>query len=145
MPTAVLTIPGIPPSFNAVGLRSHWAVGRRHKQAWEQHLATAMTLEQVPRGLRRVEASATLQFTQRRRRDAANFQPLLDKALGDILQSGWGLPDDTPEYYRFGALELSAPHPEPLTIVRLDYTHRRHDACPEPITSGHRPRRSRSF
>lgn len=118
---AVLEIPGTPKSLNAVGYRSHWSIGRREKQRWEQDIATALMLARVPRGLRRVSAVATIHFKQHRRRDEANFRPLVDKALGDVLQSAWGLPDDTPEYYRFGAVELVAPAPEPLTVVTLDY------------------------
>jgi len=75
----------------------------------------------VPRGLSCVNARATLQFKQRRRRDEGNFRVILEKALGDALVEGGWLKDDTAEQYRFGGLELSAPHPEPLTIVRLDY------------------------
>lgn len=118
--SAVLTIPGVPPSLNQVGYRSHWAVGRREKRTWEQFLATALMVAKVPRGLKRVTASAELRFTQRRRRDEGNFR-LIDKALGDILQSAWGLPDDTPQYYRFGGVDLVAPCPEALTVVHLTY------------------------
>jgi hypothetical protein len=118
---ATLEIPGTPSSLNAVGYRSHWAVGRREKQRWEQDIATALMVAKVPRRLDWVTATAAIHFTQRRRRDEANFRPLIDKALGDVLQSGWGLPDDTPEYYCLGAVELVAPSPEPLTVITLDY------------------------
>lgn len=115
-----LSIPGTPPSFNKVGLHSHWAVGRKAKQDWEQWLSIALMEQRVPRGLRSVAATATIRFKQRRRRDEGNFKPLLEKALGDVLQNGW-IEDDTPEYYRFGAVELFAPVERPETIVVLDY------------------------
>jgi hypothetical protein len=118
---AVLEIPGTPKSLNAVGLYSHWSVGRREKQRWEQDIATALMVAGVPRGLGRVAASAEIRFKQRRRRDEGNFRTIIEKALGDILQTAWGLPDDTPEYYRFGTVDLVAPSPEPLTVLTLDY------------------------
>jgi hypothetical protein len=75
----------------------------------------------VPRRLKHVEASATLRFKQRRRRDELNFATILNKALGDVLQSAGYLPDDTPDLYRFGRVELLAPCDRPETIVVLDY------------------------
>ena len=117
---ATLSIPGTPPSFNAVGFRTHWAIGRRHKQQWEQWLSIALLEQRVPRGLKSVRATATIRFKQRRRRDEGNFKPLLEKALGDVLQNGW-LPDDTPEHFRFGSVDLLAPVDRPETIVVLDY------------------------
>ncbi len=117
---ATLSIPATPPSFNAVGLRSHWSVGRKAKRDWEQWLQIALLEQRVPKGLKRVTASATIRFKQRRRRDEGNFKPLIEKALGDVLQNGW-VEDDTPEHYRFGAVELFAPVDRPETIVVLDY------------------------
>ena len=123
-----LSIPATPPSFNAVGYRTHWAVGRRHKQQWEQWLSIALMEQRVPPGLNSVKATATIRFKQRRRRDEGNHRVLLEKALGDVLvgdpevwPGGRWLPDDTPEHYRFGAVELFAPVDRPETIVVLDY------------------------
>lgn len=122
---ATLRIPGTPPSFNAVGLHSHWAVGRKAKQDWEQWIHFAI-LEQavprglMPRGLKSVTASAAIRFKQKRKRDEGNFRVILEKALGDVLQNGW-ISDDTPEYYRFGRVELIAPVEKPETIIILDY------------------------
>lgn len=118
---ATLSIRGTPPSFNAVGLRSHWAVGRAEKLRWEGFLGIALMEAQVPRKLKHVEARATLRFKQRRRRDASNFRPLIDKALGDTLVEGGWLEDDTADLYRFGDVELLAPCERPETIVVLDY------------------------
>lgn len=120
MPQAVLEIPGTPKSLNAVGFHSHWSVGLREKKKWEEMIGVALMVERVPRGLVSVSASAELHFETRRRRDVGNFAAILDKALGDILQK-WGLPDDTPEFYSFGTVQLIAPKPEAKTILRLDY------------------------
>ena len=121
MPRVSLRVPGTPPSFNAVGLRSHWAVGRRHKLQWQEWLSIALMEQGVPRGLETVSATATLRFNQRRRRDEGNFRVILEKALGDALVEGRWLADDTPEHYRFGAVTLFAPVPQPETIVILEY------------------------
>ncbi len=115
-----LSIPGTPPSFNAVGLHSHWTKGQKAKQDWQQWLSIALMEQRVPRGLNQVRAKATIRFKQCRRRDEGNFRVILEKALGDALQCGW-IPDDTPEHYRFGAVELFAPVDRPETIVVLDY------------------------
>jgi hypothetical protein len=117
---ATLEVPGTPPSLNAVGYRSHWSVGRKLKREWEQMLGTALMVARVPRGLEVVNATAEIHFKQKRRRDPGNFRVILEKALGDILQQGW-LPDDTADYFSFGAVQLVAPSPEPLTLVHLDY------------------------
>ncbi len=118
---AVLSIPGTPKSFNQIGYRSHWSVGRAEKQRWEGFLGIALMEARVPRKLKRVEATAALRFKQQRRRDSGNFRPLIEKALGDILVSGGWLEDDTADLYRFGEVELFAPCKRPETIVVLDY------------------------
>lgn len=118
---ATLSIPGTPPSFNAVGLHSHWTKGRKAKRDWQQWLSIALMEQKVPRGLKQVRASAALRFKQRRRRDEGNFRVVVEKALGDALVEGGWLADDTPDRYRFGAVELLAPVDRPETIVVLDY------------------------
>ncbi len=118
---ATLSIPGTPKSFNQIGYRSHWSVGRAEKQRWEGFLGIALMEQGVPRKLKHVEARATLRFKHRRRRDSGNFRPLIEKALGDILVSAGYLPDDTADVYCFGAVELFAPVDRPETILVLDY------------------------
>jgi hypothetical protein len=123
---ATLRVPGTPPSFNAIGYRSHWAVGQRHKKLWQEWISIALMEQAVPRGLTppglsKVSATATLRFGQRRRRDEGNFRVIIEKALGDALVQGGWLADDTAEQYRFGALNLYAPVEKPETIIVLDY------------------------
>lgn len=122
MGKATLEVPGTPPSFNAIGYRSHWAVGRRHKLQWQEWLSTALMVAQVPRGLKSVTATAELRFKQRRRRDEGNFRVILEKALGDALVEGGWLADDTADQFRFGLLELSCPWPEAVTEITLAYS-----------------------
>lgn len=119
--SALLSIPGTPPSLNRIGYHSHWSVGRKAKQEWEQMLGIALMEQRVPRKLGRVEATATLYFTQRRRRDVGNHAALLDKALGDVLQAAGYIEDDTPDLYRFGAVELVAPSETAETLVHLTW------------------------
>lgn len=121
MTKAILQIPGVPTSFNEVGLRSHWSVGRTQKLKWEEWISYALMAQRVPKGLQKVNATATIAFQYRRKRDEGNFRPLIEKALGDVLQSGGWLPDDDPRYYSFGAVELIAPVSDPSTVIVLDY------------------------
>jgi hypothetical protein len=95
-----------PPSLNAIAGRSNrWAFSIA-KRRWQADLATLLMARGFPRGLARVEASAVLTFTTRRRRDEGNFRVLLEKALGDALVEGGWLADDTPTEYRFGAVDF---------------------------------------
>lgn len=116
-----IEVPGTPPSMNA-NMYSHWSKTRRIKQQWQRHFETALMVAQVPRGMASVMASGRLEFLQRRRRDEGNFRTIVEKALGDALVNGRWLLDDTPEHYRFGALELVAPADHPVTVIRLAYT-----------------------
>lgn len=119
---ATLSIPGTPPSFNAIGYRSHWAVGRRHKQQWQQFLSIALMEQRVPRGLKAVSVTAEIRFKQRRRRDEGNFRVILEKAFGDALVEGGWLPDDTGDEYHFGAVRLTAPADVPETLLEVAWT-----------------------
>jgi hypothetical protein len=118
---ATLEVPGCPPSFNAIGYRSHWSVGRREKLKWQEMLGMALMVARVPRGLAAVSATAEIRFKQRRRRDEGNFRVILEKALGDALVEGRWLSDDTPEQYRFGAVDLVAPCPIAETLVHVSW------------------------
>jgi hypothetical protein len=121
MPLAVLQIPDTPPSFNDVGYRTHWAVARGHKRRWQDQLALLLLAKRVPRPLARVDVTATIYFTERRRRDEGNFRVIVEKALGDALQEGGWLPDDTPDFYRFGKVRLLQPCTERQTYIEIDY------------------------
>jgi hypothetical protein len=116
---ATLDIPGTPKSFNAVGLHSHWAVGRKLKQEWQRNIEIALMVAQVPRGLGSVLVSGRLEFKQNRRRDEGNFRVILEKSCGDALVNGGWLEDDTADYYQFGKVELVAPAPRPRTLLTL--------------------------
>lgn len=118
---ATLRIPGTPPSFNAIGYRSHWAVSQRHKKQWQEWISVALIAAGVPRGLSQVSATATLKFKQRRRRDDGNFRVIIEKACGDALVEGRWLDDDTAGLYSFGGLSLEAPCEQAETLINLSY------------------------
>jgi hypothetical protein len=105
--TATLHLATTPPSLNAIAGRSNRFAFNGAKKRWQQDLGVALMVEAVPRKLQRVEASAVLSFTTARRRDEGNFRVLLEKALGDILVEGGWLADDTPEHFRFGAVDFA--------------------------------------
>lgn len=119
MNTVTLSIPGTPPSYNRTA-HAHWTKVRKVKQEWQQFCEIALMEMRVPRGLEFVEASAKIYFKQRRRRDEGNFRVVLEKCLGDALTNSW-LPDDTPNHYRFGAVECLAPHPSPHVEILLTF------------------------
>lgn len=121
MKEVVLDIPGTPPSYN-VTAHAHWRTVRKHKQQWQQDCLTALLVARAPRRLGSVMASVRLEFTQRRKRDEDNFKVTISKALGDALVAGAYIPDDTPDHYRFGAVELVAPAPAARTLITIAYT-----------------------
>lgn len=65
--------------------------------------------------------TASLRFPVKRRRDEGNFRALIEKALGDALQNGGWIPDDTPELYRFGELKFDDKTGPPQTSLLLEY------------------------
>lgn len=111
-----------PPSLNRFGSvgGGTYYVYRRLKKEWHQTLATALMAARVPRGLVKVEASATMRFPTRRRRDEGNFRWLLEKVLGDTLVEGGWLPDDNAGIFTFGKVTFDPEVGEPLTVILLE-------------------------
>jgi len=54
-----------------------------------------------------VFAFAELTVPVKRDRDEGNFRTPLEKALGDALQNGGWLVNDTPEFFRFGQVTFT--------------------------------------
>jgi hypothetical protein len=98
-----------PPSMNAKasGWGKHWAQAYRSKKEWQNVFEWLLRASALPARVERVEVSAVLTFTKRRRRDAENYIPLLSKSFGDALVNGRWLVDDTPEHYRFDRVEFA--------------------------------------
>jgi hypothetical protein len=116
----IIELAACPPSLNRDAGR-HWRVFHRKKQAWQADIERLLLAEQLPRGLARVHATASLRFPQRRRRDEGNFRWLLEKALGDALTNGRWLADDTAEEFTTGALVFENERGPQRTTLTLTY------------------------
>lgn len=84
----------------------NWRTFARHKKRWEGLLGMLILKERVPKGASHVKASADMRFRVSRKRDEGNFRMVIEKALGDVLQTMGIIPDDTPEHYEFGHVEF---------------------------------------
>lgn len=117
-----LSIPKVPPSLNAMKLGSRGAHMKfyRHKKEWEGLFQITLLEVRVPKGLTKVKATASLRFPQKRKRDEGNFRFMLEKALGDVLQSAGHLADDTPDEFNFEALTFEAATGTPRTTIVLE-------------------------
>jgi hypothetical protein len=106
-PTIELWINDVPPSMNKIGGHSsHWRY-QFHKKKWNDLIGyTLIAVHGRTPLIPTVRVTALLRFPTNRRRDEGNFRMMLEKAMGDILQSGGWLPDDTPDYYRFGEVTI---------------------------------------
>lgn len=120
METVLLNLRSTPPSLNAAGRANPQKQGRI-KGELQEELEGYLMASALPRGCSRVEASATLFFPTKRRRDEGNFRWLLEKALGDALTNGRWLPDDTPEHFRFRTLDFEQTAGVRHTIIALEY------------------------
>lgn len=115
-----LAYEAIPPSLNTIGTRgSHWVVAR-HKKRWQGAYEALLLSSTLPRGLERVEATASLRFPVRRRRDEGNYRWLIEKALGDALVNGGWLQDDTSAEFRFGRVEFEEETGPARTTIRIE-------------------------
>jgi hypothetical protein len=103
---SILLVGSTPPSFNKVGHTGNRWAWTRQKKIWQEMIETALLAEGIPRGLPRVTVTADLTFPDRRKRDTGNFRTLLEKCAGDALVNGRWLPDDTPEFFEFGAVRF---------------------------------------
>lgn len=114
-----LELPETPPSFNAVGHTGNRWTWTRAEKKWRETFETLLMVERVPRKLLAVDASASLRFPSKRKRDEGNYRTILEKALGDALTNGGWLPDDNPDYYTFGRVRFHPEKGDPLTKVTL--------------------------
>lgn len=103
----------VPPSMNTNKIRSHWRGFHTEKKKWEQRIQTELMVIGLPRGNQRAIAGARLRFPKRAaRRDAGNFQGIIEKALGDALAYRLDpidrryIPDDDAVRYFFTGVEF---------------------------------------
>ena len=111
-----LVLHSTPPSLNRAS-RSYW----KYKW-WKEHLQDDLEKTLLATVGRRqfapVVATASLRFPTRRRRDEGNFRALLEKSLGDAMVNGGWLPDDTPDWFRFGECVFEIePGPNRTTVI----------------------------
>ena len=117
-----LSIPEVPPSLNGMGFggrNSHMKL-HRLKRKWEGLMQITLLEVRLPKGLSKVRATARLRFPVKRKRDEGNFRWLLEKALGDVLQSAGHLSDDTPDEFTFTGLDFDPVKGPPRTTITLE-------------------------
>jgi len=115
-----LQLGGTPRSLNAVGSRGSWRAFHKEKKRWQDDLYYSLIAARVPLNCKRIDARATLHFATNRRRDEGNYRSLLEKALGDALQMGGWIEDDTPEFFSFKELTFGDLAKPAATIVTLE-------------------------
>lgn len=120
----VLRWDDLPPSMNdskGSGYRRNHFAAARAKKTWEGVCMAMLLKARVPRNYSRViVAEMVLYVPDRRRRDAGNYRMLIEKCLGDCLQKGGWLPDDTPEHYSFRDVRFEYVKGERAMELRLE-------------------------
>lgn len=96
---------GAPPSVNEFVSGS--GSGNAMKYANVKGLWQALWIEKLesaglPKGLRKVLVEGQATFPDRRARDQGNHRFMAEKTLGDALQEGGWLEDDSWDFYEFG-------------------------------------------
>lgn len=99
-----LVIEDTPPSLNDVVGQGHWRRYHTVKKRWQLMLLERLADAELPRSLGRVLVEGTVTFPTRAKHDQGNYRFVVEKALGDALQHGGYLPDDSWEFYEFGNL-----------------------------------------
>lgn len=100
------TLGYLPDSYN-VTKGAHWAKAGRSKQKLQADMESMLMGLRMPRPLPGpCFAFATLIVPVKRDRDEGNFRTPLEKSLGDALQNGGWLPNDTPDFFRFGSVNF---------------------------------------
>lgn len=80
----------------------------------------ALNEAKAPKGMARVEATAVIHPPTAHKRDEGNFRMMLEKALGDALQLGGYLSDDSSEFFSFGRLSFGEKRKPAETIITLE-------------------------
>lgn len=97
---------GCPPSFNVFGSGANRFRWQDHIQMWKARWIELVEESGLPKGLAGISYEADITFDRRvgRGRDQGNFRVLLDKSLGDALQSGGWIQNDKWENFDAGEL-----------------------------------------
>lgn len=118
--TYVLKYADTPPSMNTNVGKGNWRTFHTEKKKWEGIFGMLCLKERVPRGCTVVKAKIWLRFRVTRKRDPGNFRTLIEKALGDALQTVGIIPDDTATYFEVEAVELAEVSGPACTAVTLE-------------------------
>jgi hypothetical protein len=111
----------VPPSMNTNEIRSHWRGFQKHKKDWESEIRTLLMMRRIPpHSYQRAIAGAIIRFPKRAaRRDSGNFAGVVEKALGDALQTMRVIPDDDDKHYHFAGVEFAEEIGAPRTWIHL--------------------------
>lgn len=110
---------GVPPSLNVYGSRGAARAYNELKSRWEGRLGELLAATDLPKGLGYVFAEGQMIFPDRRKRDQGNYRFMVEKALGDALQAGGWLADDSWEHFEFGRLRYAYVKDECATAITL--------------------------
>jgi hypothetical protein len=115
-PEVVIDIDQLPPSMNdIIGQGSRWRY-TAEKKKWGKLLQQAL-LDAGLGSCARVFAEGEVTFPSRIKHDQGNYRFMLEKALGDALQTVGVLLDDSWDFYSFG--NLAATYEKGVRRTRL--------------------------
>jgi hypothetical protein len=106
------------PTMNET-LTQDWKVYQGALRQWKPYLVERLAACGLPRGLESVLVEGLCCFPTRSRPDQGNHRAFVEKALGDALQEGGYIPEDTWERYEFGNLQRRVVAGERWTELRL--------------------------
>lgn len=120
--TTTLRVPDVVSSLNKLGSRGNWRAVHHEKKRWQGVLERYLMMARLPRPLPGfLVVTATLVFPTLHGRDSGNYQAPLEKALGDALQNGGWLENDTPAFWDFRSLEFAGHRGAKTTIINMEY------------------------
>jgi hypothetical protein len=92
------------PTLNLFGSGNHWQTYQGAKKHWSIWLTDALEASGLPKGLESVLVEGRLCFPTRRQRDQGNHRYFIEKVLGDVLEEGGWLVNDSWDHFEFGNL-----------------------------------------
>lgn len=110
-----------PPSMNTNVGKGSWRNFHTAKKRWEGIFAMLLLTQKIPKGCSLVKATVNIKFrVKRAKRDVGNFQTIIEKALGDALQTVGVIPDDGPSYFEIEKVHLEPESGKPCTTITLE-------------------------
>lgn len=123
-----------PKSVNqgGAGSRQHPHQAAKEKRRWEALFLAEFMTAKVKKHMSHCAVDVTLHFRRRNHRDEENYRAGIIKPLGDALQQGQYLEDDTKQWFTVAGFELiEASEPWPswglwlwgYTVIELEATY----------------------